>query len=278
MREFLNRFVNKLSYLKEVICLPGLLSIICNKSNFSKLLTIFIVGFVSRLLVNYFYSNLHLYFLTTVSILYYISMSAFIILVQEFINYFNLNILPYFSFLYKFVVNVTGYIIKLLINMNQRIFLYKLEDIKISPVIKGVKPSYRPVNSSPLSNPPVTPTNVDEIKLTQRAKFSNKPNSSLRPKNFFLDDPTTSKKTKTSAFLERGKYITKCKEEFKEFYTLYRKSINLSDYELEKLSIKVVATYVNDGSIDDAMDILPNNIRLLYKEFLIKQLKKESGL
>jgi hypothetical protein len=140
MREFLIRFVHKLSYLKEVICLPGLSSRICNKSNLSKLLIIFIVGFVSRLLVNYFYSiNLHLDLLTTVSILYYISMSAFIILVHEFVNYFNLNIIPSFSFIYKFIVNTTGYIIKLLISMNTRIFLYKLEDIKLSSIIKGAK-------------------------------------------------------------------------------------------------------------------------------------------
>jgi hypothetical protein len=140
MRKVLNRLIDKLSYLKEVMCLPGLLSKICNKSNISKFLIIFVVGFVSRFLVSYIYSiNVNLDFLTTVSILYYISMSAFIILVHEFVNYFNLNIIPSFSFIYKFVINTTGYIIKLLISMNTRIFLYKLEDIKLSSIIKGAK-------------------------------------------------------------------------------------------------------------------------------------------
>jgi hypothetical protein len=140
MRKFLNRFVDKLSYFKEVMRLPGLLSRVCNKSNLSKFLIIFVVGFVSRFLVSYLYSiNVHLDFLTTVSILYYISMSAFIILVHEFVNYFNLNIIPSFSFIYKFVINSIGCIIKLLISMNTRIFLYKLEDIRLSSIIKGAK-------------------------------------------------------------------------------------------------------------------------------------------
>lgn len=140
MRKVLNRLIDKLSYLKEVMCLPGLLSKICNKSNLSKFLIIFVVGFVSRFLVSYLYSiNVHLDFLTTVSILYYISMSAFIILVHEFVNYFNISIIPSFSFIYKFIINTTGYIIKLLISMNTRIFLYKLEDIKLSSIIKGAK-------------------------------------------------------------------------------------------------------------------------------------------
>ena len=92
MRKFFNRFADKFSYLKEVMCMPGLLSRICNKSNLSKFLIIFIVGFVSRFLVNYFYCvNVCLDFLTTVSILYYICMSAFVILIHEFVNYFNFN-------------------------------------------------------------------------------------------------------------------------------------------------------------------------------------------
>ena len=141
MRKNFNRFVDKLSYLKEVLCMPGLLSRICNKSNFSKFLIIFIVGFVSRLLVSYFYTiNVSLDFLTPVSILYYICMSAFIILVHEFINYFNFN--PSFTFvngIFKAITDILGFIIRMFISMNKRIFLYKLEDFKVSSIIKGAK-------------------------------------------------------------------------------------------------------------------------------------------
>ncbi len=112
-----------------------------NKSNFNKFLSIFLVGFVSRILVGYFYSvNLYLDFLSPVSILYYISMSAFIVLVHEFVN--NFNIIPSFSFIneiYNIFIDMVGFIIRMLISMNKILFSYKLEDIKISSIIKGGK-------------------------------------------------------------------------------------------------------------------------------------------
>ncbi len=63
-----------------------LLSRIFNKSNFNKFLIIFIVGFVSRIFMGYFGSaNV------------YMCMSFFIILVHEFVEYFNFNVIPSFS-------------------------------------------------------------------------------------------------------------------------------------------------------------------------------------
>jgi len=44
---------------------------------------------------------------------------------------------------------------------------------------------------------------------------------------------------------EKDKLITKHKEEFKEFYTTCKDSIKLSNYEFEKLSIKVAIAYSN---------------------------------
>jgi len=104
-----------------------LLSRIFNKYNFNKVLIIFIVGFVSRVLIGYFYSaNVYLD---------YICMSASIILVHEFVGYFNLNIIPSLDFFYKIYI----IIIRILVSMNTIIFSCKLEDIKISSFIKGAK-------------------------------------------------------------------------------------------------------------------------------------------
>jgi len=76
-----------------------LLNRILNKSNLNKFLIIFMVGFVSRILVGYFYNNVYLDFFNTVSLLNSTCMSAFIVLIQGFVHYFN-NI-PFFSYIYE---------------------------------------------------------------------------------------------------------------------------------------------------------------------------------
>jgi hypothetical protein len=120
-----------------------LLNRIINKSNFNKVLIIFSVGFVSRVLVGCFFNvNVFLDYLSYVSIFYYIFMSAFIVLVHEFEHYFNFNIVPLFSFvneIYTSISKIIGFIVRMLVSMNTRIFSYKLEDIKISSIIKGAK-------------------------------------------------------------------------------------------------------------------------------------------
>jgi hypothetical protein len=55
-------------------------------------------------------------------------MSAFIVLVHEFIDYFNVNIIPLFLF-----------IIRKLVSMNTIIFSIKLQDVKIASIFKGLK-------------------------------------------------------------------------------------------------------------------------------------------
>jgi len=128
---------------KNIINIFSGLNRVFNRPNFNKFLIIFIVGFVSRILVGYLYNvNVYLDFLSLVSILYYICMSAFIVLVHEFVDYFNFNFIPSFSFIneiYASIINIFGFIIRMLISMNSRIFSYKLEDIKISSIVKGAK-------------------------------------------------------------------------------------------------------------------------------------------
>ena len=111
-----------------------------NKFNLNKFLIIFMVGFVSRILVGYFYNNVYLDFFNTVSLLNSTCMSAFIVLIQGFVHYFN-NI-PFFSYIYEIyniIINNFCFIVRKLIYINKRIFSYKLENIKISSIIKGTK-------------------------------------------------------------------------------------------------------------------------------------------
>jgi len=125
---------------KNVINIFSVLSRILNKYNFNKFLIIFIVGFVSRIFIGHFYSiNVYLDFLSSVSIVYYICMSIFMILVHEFGDYF---IIPSFSFINEIcisIINILRFIVRMLVSMNTRIFSYKLQDIKISSMIKGAK-------------------------------------------------------------------------------------------------------------------------------------------
>src|SRR6266576_200877 len=182
-----------------------LLSRILNKSNFNKFLIIFIVCFVSRVLVNYFYSiNVFLDYYNVVSVSYYICMSAFIILVHEFVDYFDFNIIPYFKFsIIK--EGIKGFYFHVL---NNKMFIdSNVNEMKpYGKIGLSDKGSYRfrPVKSSPLSNPPITPDNVNEMKPSREIRFRNKGSSSLRPVNF--NRPATSEKP--SAFQESNKYIT----------------------------------------------------------------------
>jgi hypothetical protein len=125
--KILNKF--KLVCLSIQNKLPIFLGKIFTKSNLNKVIIIFIVGFISRVfIVNIYNVNVYFDYFNCISILYYSFMSCFIVVVHELINCFNVNIIPSFSFIKE-----------MLISMNKYIFSYKLEDIKISSIIKGAK-------------------------------------------------------------------------------------------------------------------------------------------
>jgi hypothetical protein len=213
-----------------------LFSRIFNKSNFNKFLIIFILGFVSRVFLGHFYNNVYLDLLNLVSASYYVCISAFIILVHNFVYYFDFNIIPFkFEILKESIKRfyINGLNNKLFMNSN-------VNEMKpYGEIGLSHKGSYstRPVKSSPLSNPPITPANINEMKPTREIKFRNKSSNSLIPVNFSPNRSTTFQRA--SPFQVKDKYITKLKGEFKEFYTSYRESIKLSNYELESLSIKM---------------------------------------
>ncbi len=88
----MRKIINKFSF-------PGLLSRILNKQNINKILIVFIVGLTSRILVNCIYNvNVFTDYFNTISIIYYMLMSIFIVLIHEIITLFDINIIPYSTF------------------------------------------------------------------------------------------------------------------------------------------------------------------------------------
>jgi hypothetical protein len=288
--------------MKNKINVFSILSRIFNKSNFGKVVILFIVGFASRLFINNIYNNVFLDYFSYISILYYIFFSVFIVLVHEFVDYLSFSF-SFSSIIYTSFVEFIGYIVRMFGLMNFRIFSIRLGDIKISSIIKGasnrtlnsksikiysvlernneIKLSgktilgekaysrYRPVKSSPLSNSPVTPTNINEMNPIRETIISGKTNFSLPSVSFNHSATSQIVSAGDLAFQERNNDILKYKEEFKEFYTTYRESIKLSDYELESLSIKI-AIENDQGRV--GLDVLPEDIKPLYRKFLRKHL------
>jgi hypothetical protein len=134
-----NKILNnlKIVYLSIQNKLPILLGRIFTKSNLNKIIIIFIAGFISRVLIVYFYNvNVFFEYLNIISILYYSFMSFFIVIVHEVINYFEFNIIPAFIIeLYsifvnviKNILNIGQYLRKTLNSANKLIFSLNLSD------------------------------------------------------------------------------------------------------------------------------------------------------
>jgi hypothetical protein len=81
--------------IKNKFFSPGLLNKIFNKPNLNKILIIFIVGFTSRIFINYIYNvNVFIDYFNKISIIYYVLMSMFTVLIHEVTTHFNINIIP----------------------------------------------------------------------------------------------------------------------------------------------------------------------------------------
>ena len=129
--------------------------------------------------------------------------------------------------------------------------------------------------AQPLDNADLYSKSTPEEFFIEKGSKSNPTvnNSEHRPRYAFdkLIPKGSSEISGNSNFIDKDNYITKCKEEFKEFYTINRKSIKLSNWELEKLNIQIAKEFSN-GRIDEGFDMLPDDIRRLYKQFLLKDL------
>jgi hypothetical protein len=139
--KILNRL--KIVYLSIANKLPILLSKIFTKANSNKMIIIFIVGFISRvLIVNFYNVNVYFEYTNIISIMYYSSMSFFIVIVHEFVNYFEFNIIPsyilelypFFVNAYKYIINFASFLCKTINSANRVIFYLKLADFKVSSI------------------------------------------------------------------------------------------------------------------------------------------------
>jgi hypothetical protein len=131
--------------IKNKFSFFDLLSRIFNKLNLNKFLIIFIVGFTSRLFINYIYNvNVFIEYFSKVSIIYYVLMSMFIVLIQEIITYFDINIIPYY--LFNYITNLSLYLYTTFINMKNIMSIsynsfkdIKLKDLTIPSIVKILK-------------------------------------------------------------------------------------------------------------------------------------------
>lgn len=99
MRKFKNVIITNLLVVykaqKDKFYFPVLFGRIFNKSSLNKVIIIFIVGFISRILVNYVYdTNVYLDYLNIISFIYYVYMACFVVLIHELIIYFDFNVIP----------------------------------------------------------------------------------------------------------------------------------------------------------------------------------------
>lgn len=69
--------------------------ILFNKYNITKIIIIFVFGFISRLVINYYFEiNVFVDMFNYISFLYYLSFSTFVVFVHEYFNIYNISIVP----------------------------------------------------------------------------------------------------------------------------------------------------------------------------------------
>lgn len=223
----------------KIVCLSiqnkifSVLIRIFTKSNLIKCITIFALGFISRILLSTINDgNIFSNYLYQIFAIYYFFLYFFIVLINEFTDYFHLTL------------NVN--------NFSKAGFKYKtykfytMDSVEEGSSSNNKEKGY---NDSANSNRPVH-NRIRDLRYSEK-KY----------------DPS-----QDHIYLEKEKIINKYKEEFKEFYSTNKESIKLTTDDLEKLTIKVANKLYNTGSVSAVMDILPADIQSLYKKFLRKQL------
>lgn len=244
---------------------------ILNRSNINKVIFIFAFGFISRIFVNNIYNNVFSDYLDKIYILY--SLLSLVILITEFINYFHVNILPsclfdFYAFINKIYNSFLSFNLKVFSNL-------KFKDFKISSIKKLIKGFY------------IYDLIKDKIILTSNERLTSfinemKPRE-LKPRDkpSSINSPINSSSHNVQALdymsdswddsYFKKEFLTKCKNEFNEFCSNYRESIKLSTNDLEKLNKKLAMAYYKGASFDEALDIMPSDIKPFYREFLRKQ-------
>ena len=137
-----------LSIKNKLISVGNVLKRVFTKTNLIKVSLIFIVGLISRAIVNHYYQiNVYSDFLHSISIIYYFFMSIFIVLVHEFIVCTNFNIIPpYITNLFVSIFNTLKpkeFYINLFktVMYNSKLLFssFKVEYLKISYITKIIR-------------------------------------------------------------------------------------------------------------------------------------------
>ena len=207
-----------------------------NKKNFLKVIIIFTVGFISRVLVNDFFGiNVYFDYLHSVSLIYYALLSIFIVLVHEYLTYVEFNIL---SSILKIIHTILKYSVK---NFdyyckNIRIFLirkifnsynstsYSKMYVKDSSYNSSNNPNTLPgINGSSSS---FTPINLPKSSDSSGIKLPSIKDSGLFPK-----DITSSSHINSSNHIANSKNITNIKKSLVIDFPISRvPATKVSDY------------------------------------------------
>ena len=123
-QKILNALQKCIVIVKNKFHYPGLLAKIFNISNASKVIIIFTVGLISRILVGYYYDiNVFLEYYEKISLTYYGLMAIFVVVLGEMFSYFNINIIPSFVVdYYTFVFDKITVVLRNFGKLNSRIF------------------------------------------------------------------------------------------------------------------------------------------------------------
>ena len=106
------------SYLKYKVFTSGFWCKVFNRQNFTKVIVIFIVGLVSRIVIWHFLNvNVFSQYDNYISLLYYSIMSFFIVLINELIAFFHLSVIPiavidFFVYLHKSIIKFLCLLLK----------------------------------------------------------------------------------------------------------------------------------------------------------------------
>src|SRR5271155_1338403 len=110
---------------------PDLLARIFTRSNLSKVIILFTIGLISRILIGFFYDvNVFREYYESISLIYYSVMAIFIVILSELFTYFNLNIIP--SFIFDYSTLIGEYSSRLLSNMKSIYMFFKEVNNNIS--------------------------------------------------------------------------------------------------------------------------------------------------
>jgi hypothetical protein len=110
-------------------------------------------------------------------------------------------------------------------------------------------------------------------KLKSCTIFNMEPLGVIKPSNISnSNNPNLNNSIDSSgdSFFKK-EFLFKCRVEFKEFCKEYKGSIKLSANKMENLNNELANAYYRGASFDEAINMLPSDIKPLYREFLQKQ-------